>query len=384
MPPDAADHLSAARALAPAIRERRAEIESGRRVPQDLIEQLRIAGLFHLVVPRDLGGIETDPVTASRVVEEIAAADASAGWCVMLAHQTAGYAGFMEPAAAREVWGDGGIAAGTARPIGRAIPVTTPEPGYVVSGRWPFASGSSHADWFGGECIVYDGDAPRHDTAGEPVIITAFVPRAQTQLFDTWDTTGLRGTASNDFEFEGVFVPARRAMQFGELKHPWPVYKAAGLIFMNHGAHALGVARAAIESAREIMTTRRGWGNTPLREVPRIQHEIAEAIALVESARAFLYNTASLLLVEVDAGNDDTALLRARLRLAAAHAASASVQAVDILHRGLATSSIMVGTPLEQEFRDLRTAAAHVMIGPMVYEAAGRVELGLEADFPFF
>lgn len=221
------------------------------------------------------------------------------------------------------------------------------------------------------------------------MIVTAFAPREQTQIFDTWNTTGLRGTASNDFALADVFVPQRRVMSFDEVRHPWPLYQAPGLIFMNHGAHALGVARAAIESAREIMVSRRGWGNTPLREVPRIQSDLAQAIAQVEAARSYLYEAAATVLGAVESGTLDTtspelAGLRARLRLAAAHAASASVEGVDRVHRALATSAIMTGTPLEQQFRDLRTAAAHVMIGPMVYEAAGRVELGLEASFPFF
>jgi len=55
-----------------------------------------------------------------------------------------------------------------------------------------------------------------------------------------------------------------------------------------------------------------------------------------------------------------------------------------MLHAALATSAIFTSSPLERPFRDIHTASAHVMIGPMTYEAAGRVKLGLEAEFPFF
>jgi hypothetical protein len=72
------------------------------------------------------------------------------------------------------------------------------------------------------------------------------------------------------------------------------------------------------------------------------------------------------------------------VRLAASHATRASVQAVDLVHGAVATSAIFTGSPLERQFRDIHTAAAHVMIGPLTYQAAGRVQLGLGPDFPFF
>ena len=75
---------------------------------------------------------------------------------------------------------------------------------------------------------------------------------------------------------------------------------------------------------------------------------------------------------------------RARLRLATSHAAAASVRAVDLVHGALATSSIFTSSALERPFRDLHTAAAHVMIGPMTFEAAGRVLLDRDSQFPFF
>jgi alkylation response protein AidB-like acyl-CoA dehydrogenase len=380
------DAIAAAKALQPRIREAAGQIEHERKVPTDLIAELVAAGLFHLLIPRSLGGAETDPVTAAKAVEEIALADASLGWCVMLASQSTFFAGLLPEEDAREIWSNGGIMAGTARPIGRAVVTREPTDGYVVSGRWPFASGSTHATWFMGECIVYDGDAPRKDAKGDNVTRAIFVPRKDVTIFDTWDTTGLRGTASNDFSIESVFVPKQRGFQMlvDQPIHPGPLYKAPPLVFMNHGSHALGIARAALVAAADIMKSKRGWGNVPLHEMPRLQVTIAEATALVESARSYLYQAGQELWEAVNAGAADTRELRSRARLAASHAAKASVQAVDLVHGALATSAIFVGNPLERQFRDIHTAVAHVMIGPLTFESAGRVELGLEPNFPFF
>lgn len=381
------DPIASANALAPEIRARADEIERNRAIPMDIVDKMRAAGLFHLVLPQGLGGLECDPVTASRVVEEVADADGSAGWVLMIAAQNQAFAGFLDDAAIGEIWGNGQIVCGVARPIGRAVRVESPEPGYLVSGRWPFASGTSHADWFGGECLVFDGDVQRKTADGGDISMMMPMRRADVTVHDTWDTTGLRGTASHDFSCENVFVPERHAIDFGDApKQAWPVYKAFPLVVVNHGSQGLGVARAAVRSAAEVARTKAGWGGVPLREVARIQAAIAEATVTRESAATYLYDSVAKLWQAVldGAGESETDLLRARARLAAAHAVQSSVRAVDIVHGMAGTSALFRTNPLERQFRDIHTAAAHVMIGPMIYEAAGRVELGRPAEFPFF
>ncbi len=376
--------LESARRLGPTVREAGNTIERERRLPASLVEQFIEAGFFHMLLPASLGGNETDPITAARVVEEVASKDGSAGWALMIAGQCASFAGFMPAEEARTIW-DGNVIAGVARPIGRAVATSSPEPGYIVSGYWPIASGSSHAAWFAAECIIYDGEEPRRDDNGNEVSRMVFVPRDAVTVHDTWDTLGLRGTASNDFSVEGAFVPLDRGFQMiiSEPVHPWPVYRAPALIFMNHGSHALGIGRGAIAAAIEIASTKRGWGNVPLRETAALQQAIAEATAHVEAASAYLYSTAEQLWHSVQSGEDEP-MLRSRLRLASSHAARASVTAVDLLHSSLATSAIYTKSPLDRQFRDIHTAAAHVMIGTLTLQAAGRTLLGMEAAFPFF
>ena len=382
----AANPLDTAHSLLPRVRDLATETELTGRVPQPLVDQLIEAGLFHLLVPRSLGGSETDPITAARVVEAIASADGSTGWIVMLALQNSHYAGFLPEHEARTIWANGGNAAGTARAIGRAVAIEGPDgPAYVVTGRWPFASGSSHATWFGGECVIYDGDEPRRDADGNEITKAFLVPLAEVTVHQTWDATGLRGTASNDFSIDGAVVSESRSYRVlvNPARHPWALYRALPLVFITHGTHALGIAGAAIEEARTAFRTKRGWGGAPLAEQPRFQAAIAEATAKVDSARAYLYATAEQLWTTAELGNE-TPQLKAAVRLATSHAATASLEAVDLLHRTMATSAVITGAPIERHFRDIHTAAAHVMVGPLTYEAAGRVELGSEPSFPYF
>ena len=381
------DHplLARAREFAPRVKEYSDAIDRDRKLPGDLVDAMRDQGFFHALLPRDLGGQEADPVTSGRIVEEIARGDGSAGWCVMLAAQSCSFAGFIPKEDAIEVYGNGGIVAGTARPIGRAVATREPADGFIVSGRWPFASGSSHATWFAGECMVYDGDEIRRDENGNEVSRMCFFRASESQIIDTWDTIGLRGTASNDFSTENTFVPKSRGFQVIVDKpvHDWAVYRVEPLSFINHGTHALGVARGAIDSAIDVAMTKRGWGGVMMKDVPRMQAAIAEAVALVDSAASYLYNT-SWRLWESALAKENDAQLRGAVRLATSHAMKSSLQAVDILHSAVATTGIFNSSPISRQFRDIHTASAHVMIGSMTVEAAGRVILGDEAGFPFF
>lgn len=376
--------VEVARTIAPTIREAAEDTERERRLAPAAVEAMRAAGLFHLFVPRAYGGLEAHPVAACEAIEAVAEADGSAGWCAMIAAQCASMAGILEPAEAMRIFANRGIVAAVARPIGRA---TEANGEYTASGRWPFASGSSHADWFGGECVVYDGDEPRRDAGGNNISHVLFYPRSEVTLHDTWFTTGLRGTASNEFSVSGAKVPVARSFRLfvDEPKHPWALYRALPLIFVTHGAQAVGVARAAVKTGIEIAATKPGWGSDrPMRENGRVQAIIAEATVALESARHYMYATADAVWEAVVAGATDTAALAARCRLATSHATAAAVHATDLVHDAMATTAIFAKSPLERQFRDIHTAAAHVMVGPLTYEAAGRVELGLPAGMPFF
>jgi alkylation response protein AidB-like acyl-CoA dehydrogenase len=376
-----AELIERAKALAPAFRARGDEIEAARRLPSDLVAAMREAGLFHLFATVEAGGLECHPVAACQVIEEVSRADGSAGWCVMIAAQNAAISGFVEPTVARGIWGNGGIMAGSARPIGKA---TRDGDGYRVSGRWPLASGSSHATVLAGESVVYEGGEAVRDADGNTPSYFAIVPTEQAVIHDTWYTTGLRGTASNDFSFEDVYVPASHFVGLGEPYSSWPMVRSLALMFTSHGAQALGVASAAIETAIAVAKTKIGWGtDRPMTENLRLQGQVAEAVVLVESAREHMLGAAQRLWDALERG-EQPGLLNARVRLATSHAATASVRAVDLMHGALATTSIYAKSPLERQFRDIHTAAAHVMVGPLTYEAAGRVEMGLPAGVAFF
>jgi len=375
-----ADPVEAARELAPVITAYGDEIDAGRRLPADLVAEMQRAGLFRIALPESVGGSRQSPVVITQVVEEVARADGSAAWCVMLASQAGALAGILEPPVMREIFGGepGGIVAQVARPIGKAVPV---DGGYRVTGRWPFASGSSHATWFGGECTL------ENPAGGEPIVKVAFAPREQVTVHDNWDTHGLRGTASGDFSMDDVFVPENRMIALAESTSPedWGMYRCLPLVFAGHGSVLLGIAQALLDDTIDLAATKGGWGTAKtLAEMGRVQTAVARARAEIESARRYLYGTLEELWEEVEAGGPGSPERRADLRLAICHASTASLRAMEAVIDAVGTSAIFRSSPMERRIRDLRVASAHIMVGWPMWEAVGRVVLGRPAEMVYF
>ena len=78
--------VEAVEAIAPVIREHAAEAEAARRLSPAVMDALRGAGLFRMLLPRSLGGLEVDMATYARAVEAVSRHDSAAGWVLQAAN----------------------------------------------------------------------------------------------------------------------------------------------------------------------------------------------------------------------------------------------------------------------------------------------------------
>src|SRR3989442_9710560 len=199
--------LDVARGLAPSIRKRAAEIEAARKLPADLVMDIANARLFRVALPEAEGGFGADIVTTLQVIEEIARADGSTGWCLAMGVNSLRQSAQFAPEVRKTFFHSDpiGVSAGSANPRGRAVAVPG---GYRVTGHWFFASGCMHSYLLHGACKVFDGDTPRLRPNGDQDIRMAyFHPKSQVKIIDTWNVSGMRGTGSHDIEVEDLFVP---------------------------------------------------------------------------------------------------------------------------------------------------------------------------------
>lgn len=345
-----------------------------------MFEALADAGLFRLLVPRKLGGLESDLTTHIRVIEELSRVDGAAGWCFSTDSSHGRFAGFLREDVARAVFSHPrSTMAGAATPSGQAVVVPG---GYRVSGRWAYGSGITHAEWVYSNAVVYEGDQPRVGADGTNEVRSVIYPIGDCEVIDTWQVGGLRGTGSFDFAVNDLFVPEERTfLAFA------PVPLLPGVLYtlptfsvfpLSVAAVPLGLARAAIEALVELTGAKTPTNSTSLlRERPSVQSDIARAEALVRSARALLFEVAEELWETARKTGETPMNVRALVRIACAHAAASSAQAVDLMYAAGGATSIRQECRLEQLFRDVHAAAQHLAVIGHNFELAGKVLLGL-------
>jgi alkylation response protein AidB-like acyl-CoA dehydrogenase len=369
--------LERLRALGPLIAENQEAIERDRRLPAPLFSALAEAGLFRLWLPRDLGGPELSPFSFMQIVEAATMQDASVGWVVGNGAGASRVAGYIEPEAARALFGDPHAFLVTATgAVGRAVPV---DGGYRISGRWNFGSGIHGATGVAGLCAI-----EQPGTDGPHRTIMCCAPAAAARVIDTWQVSGLRGTGSCDWVLEDTFVPAAQTFGFPEQRatQPGVVYRMPIISSFAWSVSVvpLAVARIALDGFLDIARDRvRGGTSQPLREREVIQSEVGRADAMLRAGRALLIEAMHALIDAVEHGEDDLLDVRAGLRQAAAHAAEAALSVAASLERMAGTAAIFEAGPLARRLRDLRAATQHVAMSPNNFGVIGRLRLGLQA-----
>lgn len=381
------DLVSRARELAELAREHATSGEEHAQLHPELVRQLKEAGLFGMLVPRELGGLEADVATFIDAIEAVARGDGAAGWCVMIAATTGVTAAQLPREGAEEMFADPfAPTAGVLMPKGRA---TRADGGWRVNGSWAFGSGTGHAKWILGGATVFGADGPELIDGKIPHARMMFFPREDVTISDTWHVSGLRGTGSNDFEVADAFVPERRSAPIGGgtfwthgPTYAFPIY---GLLALGVAAAGLGIARAAIDALRELATAKTPTGSRRLlSERAAAQSGIAEAEALVRSGRAFMHEVIGEAWQRAATGSKIGLADRAALRLAATTAALNSARAVDICYNLGGASSIYESNLLQRQFRDVHTMTQHVMVGQPTLEVAGRIMLDIPTDTSMF
>ncbi|KAA1248466.1 hydroxylase [Mycobacterium simiae] len=358
--------------IALSAREMSEQIDRDRRLPGELVARLSEAGLLRATMPHEVEAPELAPETALRCAEALARGDASAGWCVSIAITSALLVAYLPASSRDEMFGGGrGVAAGVWAPRGTARSV---DGGVVVSGRWPFCSGITHADMLFAGCFVDDRRVPA----------VLALPKGDLQVLDTWHTLGLRGTGSHDSVADNVFVPADRVLSVFDgptLDRPLYRFPVFGFFALSIGAAALGNARAAIDDLVELAGGKKGLGSTrTLAERPATQAAVATAEATLGAARALYYEAID---AAWQASHDAAAVpvtLRNRLRLAATHAVRTSADVVRTMYDLGGGSAIYDSSPLQRRFRDAFTATAHFQVNEASRELPGRILLDQPVD----
>jgi len=371
--------LERARTLAAEIAAAADEIERSRRIPEPLLTRLHALRMPRLLLPASLGGDEAHPGDYLLAVEEVSRHDASIGWNLFVANSSALLAPFLEPAVAHEIYDDprGLISWGPPdEQTLRAVPG-----GYRVGGTWHFSSGCRQATWLGAHGQVREADGTlRLNRWGRPTVRTVLFPVRQAELLDTWDTIGLRGTASDSYRVDDLYVAERYSSTREDptlTREPGPLYAfpMQDLYAVGVAAVALGAARAMLAAFVELAGRKTPRGLSRLAQEAGVQAEVARAEARLGAGRAYLSETLAELYD--GAGPAPIAPLeRARLRLACTHAIHNAIEVADVVYKAAGVDAIFPGSPFERRFRDIHTLSQQIQSRTSHFEAVGRALLG--------
>jgi indole-3-acetate monooxygenase len=357
---------------------RRAEFREQRYVSPDFVARLKELGLYRSATPERFGGETMPPTQFLDLIERISTVDGSTGWVASFGSQLI-YLGSLPLEAQAKLYADGPdvVFAGALFPVHQATPTAR---GFLVNGRWKFASGCMAADII---CVGIQGDDA---TAGKPR--GALIRPERLEIVRDWDVIGMQGTGS--FDLVATEVEVDREWTFirgGESVIDEPLYRYPAITYAAQvlSVVAAGVARAALDFAKEVGGGRASiTGATKLADRAYYRAGIAEAEATLRAARAYFYEVTDEAWQALVAGGEVSDEQNAHLRLSAAHLARTCSQVVHQVVSLSGTAAIYTEHPLPGLLHDALVPQEHAFLSPAIYDAAGAVLMGQPATVPAF
>ena len=394
--------IARARALVPKLAERAERCERERRIPAESIDELKQAGLFHILLPKAYGGFELDFSVFVKVAIELGRGCASTAWVYQnnAMHQL--ILGLFPEQTQNELWAngdptlDGRIAStGWSPKRGAARPV---DGGYVLDGHWELASGSWNCDL---DLIL--APVEREAASPTPEMRLFLLDRAagEYEIVDTWHAMGLKGTASNDIVVAETFVAEQRTLAWADANRT----PEDGVKLQGHCLHdstwyrvpvwdwmgwtitpaLLGAACSALDSSVARLETRTNMLGEKLADTQSVQLRLADVAARLDAVESMLLRDVSQTAEAYHTGKPPSVLARATWRRNQSFGARLLLEAVEsLLYRGGA-HGLRDGDPVQRAYRDIGAGVTHIGMDWDIWgRVYGRALLGLDIATPNF
>lgn len=366
------------------------EIESARRLTPEVVNAMHDKGLFRLNMPEIWGGPELSSMEQVEIIEEVSQGDASAGWCLMIGCDSGLYSGYLEDSVARELYPRlDMVQAGWVYPVGQLHEASD---GYrLKKAQWAFGSGSTHADLIAAGCIVFKDGEPKLRDNGEPDTRVVIAKREQWEVLDTWYTTGLCGTGSNDYTIIGdeMFVPREHTFSWNEFdtepRREGLLWRKPDTLLRKMPGIPLGVARAAIDFSIDTLKDKVEIpSQKAYRDIPRVQSAIAEAEMRLGAARSYVFSSLEVQWQKIEQGKALSKKERVDVWASRLNAFQTARDVVRLLYDTVGGSAIYANSlqkkrPLDRALRDTQTMCQHLVGQYKTLEMSGALLLG-ESD----
>ncbi|CAD5106227.1 acyl-CoA dehydrogenase family protein [Zestomonas carbonaria] len=352
-------------------RARNEEFDRQKYISQDVIERFKQLGVYRALVPTRFGGDQCSPIEFCQMIEEISAADGSAGWVASFGMSPV-YLAALPLDTLKQLYADSpdAVFAGGIFP---PQPAAFVEGGLEVSGRWKFSSGCK------GATLIGVGISPKNgETLGLPRL--AVMPREKVSIEETWDVVGLIGTGSHDVVIDRVVVPEEWTfVRGGPANLDEPMFRYPSLSFATQvlSVVGLGVARAALDVLSDMASGRFSVTGAPaLADRPLAQMQMAKAEAELRAARAWFYESMANAWASVLAGDPVSMEQTNLLRLSSTHATRVSAEVARSAQMLSGMTGVYRSNPLSRFVNDTLVITQHAFMGDMTYQNAGAIFFG--------
>ncbi|MGH7003834.1 MAG: acyl-CoA dehydrogenase family protein [Alphaproteobacteria bacterium] len=393
-PPAPAELVARAKALAPVLRQRAVAAEQRGRVPDETVRDYEAAELCKLWIPRRYGGFEMDLETGLETCWEAAKGCASSAWCLSVWQQHSWIVAHLPEQAQEETLGaDPNFHIGSVlSPRGKAKKVAG---GYVLSGRWPFASGCDHGWWImlgativdeAGKEIPIEGSVYGKQKANARLLL---LPMSDVVNLGDWHAAGLAGTGSHSIVVKEAFVPEHRTISIpdtvdgqapGRAIHTGSIYRVPYYAFLvtSLASPAPGIAEGALEALvagaeKRVLAPM----NLLQSKMVRTDRQIGDAASRIHAARQLFLGNARRIMECGRTGASMSAQERADCRNNVAFAVHLCYEAMETIFFAAGGSSLAIDNPIQRGMRDLHGVKAHYFMDmETTRELAGMIRLG--------
>ena len=374
--------ISKAEKLIPKVKSASLTISQDRSIPESLIDELVDNDMFRLLLPKRFKGQQLDLLEYVEIIQGFAQADGSTAWCLNQNNVLSTFAGVMPTSLADEIWSNKRSILANGPPVWFELKKS--KGGYKLSGEWRLSSGFSHANWL--LALVSENDTAQtlQSSATAQYMV---IPKSQIEPIYDWNVNGLRGTGSNSFKADNLFVPEERAFKDSEAGKVTEAFNginrsilfASGFAFV-----ALGIARASLDETFKIARKKRPQGKTLLRDQELIQNQIGQAEAIWRSSKALLVANISDLIESAKTEGGPDVDDRIAVRLASTHAIRSSAQIVDTTYNICGSHAVYNSNPIHTRFQDIHAITQQIQGRLEHYSTVGQHLMGIKTESPFF
>ena len=377
--------IAGARGLIPLLHAAADRIDAANELPPDVLDAMFDAGMFKLLLPRAYGGFELPPLDYIQCVEAIAEGDASAAWCMNQGSGCSMASAYVAPEVAREIWGGKrDVVAWGQGPGAKAVRT---DGGWLVSGTWSFASGSRHATWLGAMCPCFGADGTalvRPD--GKAWERTFMFRREAARIDDVWQVMGLRGTGSDNYTIDDLFVDDAHALTREyepERRQHGPLYsfQAMQLYASGFASVALGISRAMLDAFVALARTKsQAWSADSLRDNHAVQHIVGTRMRRGRRRGRGCTRRWTRRGSEVCETGVLSLAHRMEIRQAATYAIHVARDVTHAVFHEAGSTAIFANQPFERRLRDVNSVSQQLQGRRTHFETVGLYRLGGEAN----